>query len=378
MATTGKTDFLAGVVRFAKERVDPAAATWGRATPDAAFFAEAADIGLTRLEIPVAQGGLGFGFTLKARACEVVAAADFGFAMSLVNTHNVALRIAAQPIDALRATHLPGLLDGKVSACTAITEPGAGSDAATMATTARRVTGGWELTGEKCWIVNAAHAGLSIVYAQCGEAGDGKGIGAFLVDLTAPGCTRYAMESGFAHGSIGAGGFRLESVTVPESHVLSPPGEAFRAILAEINGARTYVAAMACGMLGAAIETVFDYGARRQSFGKSLTDHQAWRLAVAEVATDLAAARALTDRAITAVDTGADAQLLAAQAKVFAVATCQHRLPILLNAMGAEGLRPQYPFTRHIAAIQSAALTDGTAAMLLERVAHLVARSNKG
>ena len=373
----GDRELLASVERFARERVAPAAAAYDDAMPDVSLYADAAAIGLTRLEVPVAQGGLGHGFALKARACEIVAAADFGFAMSLVNTHNIALRIARLPDKALRETHLPGLLDGSVRACTAITEPGAGSDAAAITTTARRVAQGWELTGEKCWIVNGAHAGLSIVYAQCGEAGDGKGIGAFLVDLTTPGCTRYAMDSGFAKGSIGTGGFRLEGVTVPDNRMLSPPGEAFRAILSEINGARTYVAAMACGMLDAAIEHALDYGARRESFGKPLTGHQAWRLAVAEAATDLAAARALTNKAIDTVDTGADAQLLAAQAKVFAVATCQHRLPILLTAMGAEGLKPQYPFTRHIAAIQSAALTDGTAAMLLERVAHLVARSNK-
>jgi alkylation response protein AidB-like acyl-CoA dehydrogenase len=101
-------------------------------------------------------------------------------------------------------------------------------------------------------------------------------------------------------------------------------------------------------------------------------NHQAWRLTLAQAQTDLAATQALTDRAVAAV-TAQDpaAQILAAQAKVHAVQTAQHHLPALLHAMGAEGLRPTHGLTRHLAAVQSAALTDGAVAPLLERVARL-------
>lgn len=371
--TEGERSFLKAVEAFARDDVAPHTSGWAQGeAPDASIYKKAARIGVTRVEVPVDQGGLGLDFAAKARAAEILAAADFGFAMSVVNTANIALRISAQSDDAFREQYLSGLLDGTVAACTALTEPSVGSDVAALTTTAKQADDGWELTGEKCWIVNGRHAGLAIVYAQCGEQGDGKGIGAFLVDLTARGCTRYAMISEFPQESMGTGGFRLDQCQVSDQQMLAPPGEAFRAIMAEINGARTYLAAMCCGMLDAAISCVRDYGKRRQTFGQPLAHHQKWRLRLAEAATELAAAKALTARAVDAVAEKGDAQLLAAQAKVFAVAACQRWLPILMQAMGAEGLKPDYPLARHLAATQSAALTDGTTDMLLERVARLI------
>ena len=368
---TRQADHLAQVRAFAATALAPAAAGWTQGgAPDPALFRAAADLGLFGIELPVDAGGLGLDFAHKAAVCATLAAVDFGFAMSIVNTHNAALRLHLSA-PALAARHLPGLLSGQVAACTALTEPGAGTDVAALQTRATQGPDGWVISGQKDWIINARHAGLSIVFAKCGTGDDGAAIGAFLVDLTAPGATRHATEGGFAQESMGTGGFTLDAVTLPPEALILPAGTAFRAILSEINGARAYVAAMCCGMLGAAITTVADYGQHRLSFGRPLMDHQAWRLALAQAQTDLAATRALTDRAVAAIPDDPAAQLLAAQAKVHAVQTCQHHLPALLHAMGAEGLRPAHGLTRHIAAVQSAALTDGAIAPLLERVARL-------
>lgn len=366
---TGPADHLAAVRAFGARHLLPAVAAWAQgAAPDPAVFRAAGDLGLFGIELPVAAGGLGFGFAHKAAVCAELAAVDFGFAMSVVNTHNVALRLHRSAPD-LAAHHLPGLLSGQVAACTALTEPGAGTDVAAMQTRAVETPQGWVLTGAKDWIINARHAGLSIVFAKCGQADGGGAIGAFVVDLAAPGVTRHAADAGLAMDSMGTGGFTLNAV--PALAAILPPGTAFAAILTEINGARAYVAAMCCAMLGAAIATVAAHGQNRATFGKPLMDHQAWRLTLAQAQTDLAAARALTDLAVAAMPDGAGAQLLAAQAKVHAVQTCQHHLPALLHAMGAEGLRPAHGLTRHLAAVQSAALTDGAIAPLLERVARL-------
>ncbi|OAN70543.1 acyl-CoA dehydrogenase [Rhodobacteraceae bacterium EhC02] len=369
---TRQADHLATVQRFAQTQLAPAAAGWGQgASPDPALFRAAADLGLFGMELPVDAGGLGFDFAHKAAVCAALAAVDFGFAMSVVNTHNTALRLH-RSAPALAARHLPGLLSGQVAACTALTEPGAGTDVAALKTRATQGPDGWVISGQKDWIINARHAGLSIVFAKCGTGDDGAAIGAFLVDLTAPGATRHATEAGFAQESMGTGGFTLDAVALPPEALILPAGTAFRAILSEINGARAYVAAMCCGMLGAAIATVAEHGQHRHSFGRPLMDHQAWRLALAQAQTDLAATQALTDRAVAAITTADPAaQILAAQAKVHAVQTAQHHLPALLHAMGAEGLRPAHGLTRHIAAVQSAALTDGAIAPLLERVARL-------
>lgn len=363
---------LDNIRSFAADVIAPTAPLWSKGqAPEPDLFRKAADLGLFRLQVPQSEGGLGLGFAVKARACQALAAADFGFAMSVVNTHNVAARIAASGSPQARAAFLPALLWGEASACTALTEPDAGSDVAAMRTSARRVGDEWVLNGEKCWIVNARHAATAIVFAQTAEQGDITGIAAFLVDLTAPGCRRNATGSDFAQASAGTGGFVLSDVVLPADNLILPAGQAFHSIMSDINGARTYVAAMCCGMLDAALHHAGTYGATRRTFGQTLQAHQGWRLPLARAETALAAARVLTDAAIDAVDAGQDAQLQAAFAKVAATdAACTH-LPALLHAMGAEGLRPQYSMARHLAAAQIAALVDGSTEMLLERIARL-------
>lgn len=368
---TSAAEHLAQVRAFVQRDLAPAAAGWGTGVaPDPTLFRAAAELGLFGIELPRAAGGLGFDFAHKVAVSAALAVADFGFAMSVVNTQNVALRLHLSA-PTLAARHLPGLLSGRIAASTALTEPGAGTDVAALQSRATETPGGWVIHGQKDWIVNACRADLAIVFAKCGTGEDAAAIGAFVVDLTAPGVTRHASEAGFDLASIGSGGFTLDGVALPPEALILPPGSAFAAILSEINGARAYVAAMCCAMLGAVIENVAAYGQHRTSFGKTLMDHQAWRLALAQARTDLAAAEALTDRAVAAIVGDPSAQLLAAMAKVHAVQTGQRHMPALLHAMGAEGLRPAHGVTRHLAALQTAALTDGATAPLLERVARL-------
>jgi alkylation response protein AidB-like acyl-CoA dehydrogenase len=335
------------------------------------MYRKAGELGLTGLEVPTAQGGSGFDYEVKAAACEVLAAADFGFAMSVVNTHNVALKLAQYASPTVQQRYLPALLRGEASACTALTERSSGSDFAAITMRATRCKDGWSLNGEKTWITNARHASVAIVYAQCGTPGERDGIGAFVVDLDAPGCTRKVRDAEFSLTSASTGDFTLMDVHVPEDHLLLAPGTAFKSILTEINGARVYVAAMCCGMLDAALATATAYGQTRHSFGKPLVGHQGWRFALAQAEADLAASRALVAAATAQIQSGANAQLLSAQAKIHAVQTCQSHLATALHAMGAEGLRREHCLSRHIGAAQIAALVDGATEMLLERVARL-------
>lgn len=367
--------FLYQVSKFATEIVTPAAADWSLgADPDPAILARAADLGLFAIEIPTEHGGLGLDFVTRANAFETLAGADFGFAMSLVNTHNIALRLCQIAPAPLRDQYLPDLIAGKLSACTALTEPGTGSDFAAVTTQATQTENGWVLNGEKTWIINARHAGLCIVYAQCKTPGDANGIGAFLVDLTSEGVTRYAIDAGFSQTSLGTGGFRFENVAVTADALLIQPGTAFKAILTEINAARAYVAAMCNGMLASAIKTTRAYGAERHSFGKPLSAIPSWQSALKDAETALVASQSLTAKAVDLVAAGQDAQLAAAQAKITATTCAQTHLPELLQLMGAEGLRPEHPFTRHLAAAQIAGLTDGATNILKDRVAKLTTK----
>ena len=369
MAADKTAFFLYDVRAFARDLVVPNAPAWAKGiSPDPDIALRAARIGLTRVELPVEAGGLGLSFRAKVEAFAIVAAADFGLAMSLVNTHNVAKRVASTASKVVADKLLPDLLSGRMSACTALTEPSAGSDAAAMRCMARKTQSGWLLDGEKTWIVNARNAGLAIVYAQCEQPGRASGIAAFLVDLNGLGSERYPIDSGFSQASIGTGGFHLSDCFVPDEQLILPAGTAFKAILEEINGARIYVATMCCAMVSSALRHAHVYGENRETFGKPLHQHATWREPLAKCATRLAAGWALVEMAILASERGSETRHLAAAAKVNAVDLAQSELPKLLHAMGAEGLRDIYPFTRHISAAQLAALTDGSTAMLLDRL----------
>ena len=354
---------------FAREVVAPAAARWERERRiGRESFAQAAAIGLTRVELPQAWGGLGLPYSAKAKIADVLGAADFAFAMSLINTHNVAVKIARDAPAGVARRYVDDLVGGRRVGCTALSEPGAGSDFGAITTVATRVGGGWRIDGAKAWITNATEADVVILYAQTEPGAGARGIAGFLVDGQREGFVR---EPGFAlagQHAIGTGGFRLEGYLARDDEMLQPPGKAFKTALVSINGARTYIGAMCCGMVGEALRIASEFGERRTTFGKPLAQHQGWRWRIAEAASELAACRLMVAGAAAQIDAGADAQLAAAQAKLLSTRMAERQLPVLAQAMGAEGLREHYPFGRHLIGARVAGFVDGSTEMLLERI----------
>jgi alkylation response protein AidB-like acyl-CoA dehydrogenase len=371
--------FLEKARRFRREVVAVEAARWERERimPRGALRA-AARLGLGGIEVPREQGGAGAGFMAKTLIAEELARSCMAFAFSLINTQNLAARIARHGSPAQIARYLPLLLAGERIGCTTLTEPQAGSDFPAIATTARRIEGGWIINGEKAWLTNAAIADTVALYAKTDAAPGSAGIACFLVDLRASSVERvgpYALMGGH---TIGAGGLRLSDVRVDDDALFYPPGEAFKRALAGINGARTYVAAMCCGMVGESLRIALDYARGRHTFGKRLLDHQGLRWSLVEVATDLEAARHLTWRAAELIERGEDAVLAAAMAKKFAVRMAQQRLGECMQAMGAEGLREDHPIGRHIACARIAGYVDGSSEMMNERIGALLERTYLG
>ena len=364
-----ETALIERVAEFRDREVAPHAVRWERERrmPAEALRAAAA-LGLAGIEVPKEFGGLGARFTVKVRIAEVLSEADMGFAFSLINTQNTAARLARSGTPSMRERYLAALLRGERFGCTALTEPHAGSDFAAIATSARKVEGGWMLNGEKAWITNAALADLSLVFAQTDPALRGRGIAGFLVDAARPGFERKPAFQLMGGHAIGTGGFALRDYVVPEADMLYPPGEGFKTALASINGARTYVAAMCCGMLRGALGIALRYGAERRAFGKPLLEHQGLRWKLAEAATDLEAMRHLAYAAAETIESGGDAVLAAAQAKAFASRLILGRLGDCMQAMGAEGLREAHPIGRHIALARIANYVDGSTEMQHERI----------
>ena len=346
-STPGERHAIDAAHGFVAAHVKPNAQSWDRGLADSgSVLREAARAGLLGLEVPVEQGGQGLSFGCKRRVAEILAAAP-----------------------ELTRHVLPALLSGERTGCTALTEPGAGSDFSAITTLARRAGDEWLIDGRKAWIVNATHADVVVVYAQTAPGSGARGIAAFVVDGSRSGFVRDPRSDSTAAPGIDAGGFQLQAYRARADELLHPPGEAFKAALASINGARTYVAAMCCGMVEECLRVASAYGAVRHSFGKPLHEHQGWRWSLADAAIELEAARLLVDAAASRIDSGSDAQAAAARAKVFATRMAGRHVAALMHAMGAEGLREHHPFLRHLAAAQVATLVDGSTEMLLERVA---------
>ena len=365
----GEAALLGQVRDFARDTVAPLAPAWERERRiGREALTEAAGIGLTGLQVATEHGGLGASFSAKAAIAEVLGGADFGFAMSLLNTQNVAQRLVRDVPGPVTGRYLPDLLAGRRLGCTALTEPGAGSDFAAIAMTADRDGDDWVLNGEKAWIINAAEADVIVVYAQTDPGSGGRGIASLLVDGQRGGFERLPAFRMQAQHSIGAGGFRLQDYRVPGGEMLHGPGQAFKAALGGINEARIYVAAMCCGMVASALETAGDHGRTRHTFGTPLLGHQGWRWRLAEAEVDLEAARLMVASAARLVDEGENTMLSAARTKIFATRMAERHLPALAQLMGAEGLREDYPFGRHLIGARVASFTDGSTEMLLERL----------
>jgi alkylation response protein AidB-like acyl-CoA dehydrogenase len=168
--------------------------------------------------------------------------------------------------------------------------------------------------------------------------------------------------------AIGAGEFHLQNYFVSEEDLLAPPIEAFKKAMELINGARAYVAAMCCGIMQSSLDHALTYGAGRESFGRPVIDHQGLRWSLVDVATDIEALRALTRQAGECIDSGEDACFPAAYAKKFAGRATLPAVTACIQAMGANGLKRQFPLGRHLASAKIAAFTDGSTEMMNERI----------
>ncbi|MCP3855096.1 MAG: acyl-CoA dehydrogenase [Actinomycetia bacterium] len=371
-------ELLSQVRTFREMVVDPNVARWEHdRTMAVDALRDAATLGLMGMEVPVEQGGLGIGFLGKLAVADLLCETSMPFAFSLINTANVAARMATAGTDSQRERYLDDLLTGRRFGCSALTELGAGSDFAAIRTRAERVDGGWKLNGEKAWITNAAEADIVLCYAQTEPGSGGSGIGSFLVDGRHDGFVRNEPYDLMGGHLIGTGGFQLVDHFVADEDVLAPPGQGFKAALESINGARTYVASMCCAMVRTSLGHAVAYGTHRQAFGKTLLDHQGLAWSLADVANQLEAAQLLTQvaaRSIAAGDNRA-AMTQAAHAKKFATEMAEPAIAACIQAMGANGLREEMPMGRHMAAARIANYTDGSTQIMTDRIAATLAET---
>ncbi len=308
----------------------------------------------------MALGGQSVGYATLMKIVERLAYTDFSATFALIVHNNHARAIASAGSDAQVARWLPDMLAGKTVGAFLLTEPKGGSDAAQIETSARTDGSGFIVSGEKAWVTNAAHADLLNVFAQTEPGSGARGIASFQIPADSPGVERipsYEMLGGYA---MNAGGFRFHDVRVEADQLLVPPGEGFRAALGGIDIARAVVAGMCCGMLQSCLDVVVPRLMQREAFGAPLMTQQGLVWQLADVSTDLLASRLLAAEAARLIDADAPAAMAAAQAKKFATEVALRDVARCMQAMGADGLKHDYPFARHLAAAKIAQYIDGS------------------
>jgi acyl-CoA dehydrogenase len=234
---------------------------------------------------------------------------------------------------------LPGVVRGEVVAAFALSEPGAGSDAAALSLQARRSGRGWTLHGEKAWISNAPEADVYTVFARTGEAAGAKGITAFVVPGDAEGLSGEPLDLLAPHA---IGTLRLDGVRVGEADVLGEVGGGFAVAMRTLDLFRPSVGAFAVGMAQAALDAAVGWSLEREVYGGPLHAQQAVQHVLAEMATRVQAARLLVGAAATSYDEGADPRTVstnAAMAKLFATESAQWVVDQAVQLHGARALQ---------------------------------------
>jgi len=336
---------------------------------DAAWIGKWAQAGFLGLQTPRHLGGHEASFLCKIRVAQTMAEHGFAAAFAINNLQGSVTRVACSGSDKHREELLEGMLSGTILCAPAMSEPAGGSDLSAMTTRARRVDGGWLISGTKSWITNGQIIQCANVLSRVSLPGDGtEDFALFLVPLT-DGATFRREEIHMP----GASSFRLSHLVfqdhfAPDWSLFSQPGQGLRASMASVNAARVHVAAMCVASTRAALSEAVGYAQDRKAFGQPLIRHQGLAWELAEISLRLEAANALVLRAAIAVQSGEPALTLAAQAKKFAVDVAVWGIDQCLRAMGATGASAMHRLAMLSAEARLAAFGDGTSEILLDRI----------
>jgi alkylation response protein AidB-like acyl-CoA dehydrogenase len=242
----------------------------------------------------------------------------------------------------------------------ATTEPGAGSDAASMQTTATRTEGGYRLRGQKSWISNGGLAELYVVFATVEPGSRSRGVTAFLVEKADPGVSFGAPMRKMGQRAIVNAEMFLEDVELPEDRRLGEEGQGFYGLMQTFDRSRITLGAAATGLARAALEYAVEYSKTREQFGKPIAEHQAVAFRLADMATRVDAARLLVHRAARRVDAGAEVTKEAAMAKLYASETAMWCAWAAVQTLGGWGYSREYPVEKWMRDAKLEEIEEGT------------------
>jgi butyryl-CoA dehydrogenase len=350
------------VKRFARERVAPHAAAideQGRFPHE--LVAEAASLGLMGVTIGKEWGGAGRDYISYALAVEALASASSVLAVIMsVNNSLVAEPLAEFGSDSQKQMWLKRLATGESLGALALSEEQAGSDAANQQSVARLDERGYVISGRKVWVANAEAADLVVIVAATQPGTRGRGISVFLVPMDTPGIIRVAAADSLGVRGLGCVDLELDNVCVGADALLGAPGEGFRLILWALDGGRVAIAAQALGVGEAALEQAINHARTHTAFGQPIGNYQAIQWMLADMATDLDAARLLTLKAADSRQRQVRPTLDASMAKLFASEAAHRAADKAMQILASHGYRRGSVVERLLRDVRATEIYQGT------------------
>jgi len=370
---------------FARDVIEPGAAERDEAERfDRSIFARMGELGLTGAPFAEAVGGAGFSYLGWTLVMEEIGAVDMASAVTL-SVHVLSqFPVVTWGTEEQRARWLPAMQSGEVLGAFALTEPHAGSDAAAISTRAERVgpseaPQAYRLTGSKIWISNAPEAERYLVFATVAPERGAKGITAFLVEKGTPGFRFGAHEKKMGIRACPASELVFDGAEVPVENRLGGEGEGYRIALSALGEGRISIAAGCVGLARSALEQAATYTQQRKAFGAPISELQGLRFMLAEMARDVAAARALTRGAASAKDRGEPLAEVSSLAKWTASDVAMRVTTDAVQLFGASGYSREAGLERLMRDAKGAQIYEGTNQIHREIVAgELLKRTRPG
>lgn len=319
------------------------------------------ELGLMGILVPQEFGGSGMDLLSCVVAMEEIskAWASLAVAMSVQNSL-VCAPIARFGSAAQKKKYLPSLARGERLGCYALTEPGSGSDAGSIQTRATRVGDDFVLTGNKIFTTNGNRADLAIVYAVTDPAKGKKGISAFIVEKNSPGFVVGKLEDKLGLRSSDTASLLFEDCRVPGENLLGTEGEGFTIALATLDGGRIGIAAQALGIAQGCLEESVGYAQQRRQFGRAIAEFEAIQWMLADMATEIDAARLLTYRAAWLAEQGRAFTKEAAMAKLFASEAANRAAYKAIQIFGGYGYTKEFAVERFFRDARITTIYEGT------------------
>jgi alkylation response protein AidB-like acyl-CoA dehydrogenase len=345
----------------ARAEIEPHAAAWDREHRfPTELYGKLAELGLMGVCVPEELGGAGADFLSYILVLEELSRADAGVGVTVaVHTSACTLPILAFGTDEQRSRFVPPLARGETIGAFALTESGSGSDAGALRTRAEAEGDGWRLDGAKQWITNGSYAGTFLTFARTDQAEEGaRGVSAFLLDAEHVRVTREEEKLGLNSSS--TVDLVIEGAHVGRDRLLHQEGKGFAIAMSTLDGGRIGIAAQAVGIAQAAYDVAREYAKERRTFGKAIAEHQAIQWKLADMSTEIDAARLLVHRAAWLRDRGEEVTEAGAKAKLFASEMARRQTAEAIQILGGYGYTKEFPVERYYRDAKITEIYEGT------------------